>query len=303
MAQTLAAGNARLTFRPSCGGTVDELLLEPPAGGEAVAILASQGASEGESEECEPGLYRGRLLAPFSDRIPGGRYQFGGKHFQLPVNDKEAGDAIHGYMYSRAMRVRTLRGDVAVLGHRSRGDYPGYPFELDITARYELAPGSLRLTLTARNAGIDPLPVTLGWHPYFTFPGVNRVDPLLLQLPAERYVAVDDTLLPTGELPEVHGTSWDFRSLRPVGSGGLDLGFPLEGKRILLREPQESGRTLAIDLEGAFRYCQLFVPPGRESIAIEPLTGATNAFNRPELGLTVLTSGEEIHGTCRLRLS
>ena len=93
------------------------------------------------------------------------------------------------------------------------------------------------------------------------------------------------------------------RALRPVGAGDLDLGFPLEGRQILLRASEEKGRSLTMDLGGSFRYCQLFVPPNRGSIAVEPLTAATNAFNQPELGLTILEPGEEVSGSCRLSLS
>jgi galactose mutarotase-like enzyme len=45
-----------------------------------------------------------------------------------------------------------------------------------------------------------------------------------------------------------------------------------------------------------FRYTQLYIPPQRTSIAVEPVTAATDAFNRPELGLRRLGPGERIDG-------
>jgi aldose 1-epimerase len=206
------------------------------------------------------------------------------------------------------MSVRSRSDKEAVLEYRGGGDWPGYPFGLSVTARYELLPGRFRLTLTAGNHGNGPLPVSLGWHPYFTLPGVPRVDLLRLRLPAERYVRVDEKLIPTGELPPVEGTPWDFTTPRAIGSGELDLGFPLKGEKIVLSTPGERSlggnvRTLAIEVSGAFRYCQLFVPPERSSVAVEPLTAATDAFNNPELGLAVLEPGTELRGSCQVSLT
>ena len=42
---------------------------------------------------------------------------------------------------------------------------------------------------------------------------------------------------------------------------------------------------------GAYRYLQVYTPPGRESIAIEPMTCAPNAFNNG-MGLIRLDPGE-----------
>lgn len=297
MEVTLRAGSARAEIRPECGGTVDALFLVPEKGGEAVELLAGQPPKDRSG--CEPGLFRGRLLAPFCDRIPGGRYEFRGKAYELPINDWENGDAIHGFLYEQPLEPSARSEGSLTLEHRSGDAFPGYPFSLELHARYELEPSRFRLSLAARNCSNVPAPVSLGWHPYFRLPGVQRVDELRLEVPAERYIAVNDRLLPTGELPPAAGTPWDFTSLREIGSSELDLGFPLEGSTVTLVGPSHS---ISLKLFGAFRYCQLFVPPDRRSIAIEPISGATNAFNRPELGLAVLEPGETISGECEISL-
>ena len=33
-------------------------------------------------------LFRGRLLFPFNDRIPNGKYYFDGREYSFPINDK-----------------------------------------------------------------------------------------------------------------------------------------------------------------------------------------------------------------------
>jgi len=45
----------------------------------------------------------------------------------------------------------------------------------------------------------------------------------------------------------------------------------------------------------------LYTPSHRKSIAIEPITGAPNAFNIPELGLKILQPNEIIEGVFGIR--
>lgn len=45
---------------------------------------------------------QGDVLMPFPGRIAYGRYSFAGRKFQLPCNDKEGPNAIHGFARSHA---------------------------------------------------------------------------------------------------------------------------------------------------------------------------------------------------------
>ncbi|MFW6209687.1 MAG: hypothetical protein ACOC7X_13390, partial [Spirochaetota bacterium] len=52
-----------------------------------------------------------------------------------------------------------------------------------------------------------------------------------------------------------------------------------------------------------FAYSQVFIPPTRSSIALEPISAATDAFNKPELGLRVLAPGAEAEGRVSVLVS
>ena len=84
-----------------------------------------------------------------------------------------------------------------------------------------------------------------------------------LMVGADRYTPVDETLIPTGELPEVTGTPFDFRTPQRVGeallrhaaseqlrfAGGYDHNFVLRSgdtPAVRLHDP-ESGRTLTVE--------------------------------------------------------
>lgn len=313
MPVTISAGGARAVIRPECGGTVESIELLPPGELEAVPILRGDGAAgeelSGEGSaipegECSPRLFRGRLLAPFNDRIPGGRYSFRGESYRLPINDEESGDAIHGFLYRTAMAIKERKeGTLRLISRIRPGEEPGYPFDLELSATYRLRGDRFRLDLTGKNLGDRPLPLTLGWHPYFRRPGADRIDGALLTLPAERYVAVDRDLLPTGKTPPVAGGPWDFRSPRRIGPGEIDLAFELfGGAGGATAELRGGERSVEVRPGGACRYLQLFVPPRRDSVAIEPVTAGTDAFNRPELGLRAVEPGETLTLTAEVRI-
>jgi aldose 1-epimerase len=133
----------------------------------------------------------------------------------------------------------------------------------------------------------------MGWHPYIATPA--GADEARITCPAERFVEVDRDLLPTGNLPPVSDGPLDYGQPRRVGAREMDIAL----------DRTETARTVvergddAVILEQSlppFRYTQLYIPPQRTSIAVEPVTGATDAFNRPELGLRRLGPGERIDG-------
>ena len=259
--------------------------------------------------------FRGRLLIPFNDRIPGGRYRFSGRQYQLALNapevegncgPSEGGAALHGLVYDQPFHREELgSGDeeaAACLSYRIDPDaFQGYPFRLAVVVRYGLTADALELSVTVKNLGPNVAPATLGWHPYVEVPG--GVDSARLLCAAGRYVEVDQGLLPTGKLPGVAGGRFDFSSLRRLQGMELDIALERRSPLPVVRTIVDRGFDF-VEVEQSvppFGYTQLFIPPDRSSIAVEPVTGATNAFNRPDLGLTLLPPGRVLSGQVRIR--
>src|ERR1700727_2808086 len=95
----------------------------------------------------------GQLLAPWPNRIDGGRYSFGGASYQLDLSEPAHGNAIHGLTRWTGWQLIDIADESAELGQRLLGR-PGYPFCLELRARYRLsAGGGLEVTVTAHNGG------------------------------------------------------------------------------------------------------------------------------------------------------
>jgi aldose 1-epimerase len=307
----LSLGGAEMELYPHLGGTVRRLSLVPGQGGDAVDLLA--GDEERELEE-NP-WFRGRLLFPFCDRIPGGRYRFEGKEFRLPSN-QEDGSAIHGLLYKmpgRLVSTSTTPSARRVDLDWLLGEDAGYPFRLALSVSYRLfrSGSGVAASIAFRvvNRGEGPAPVGFGWHPYFHLPGLSA-DDMKISIPCEHYVEVREDLMPTGRLvPVGEGLSsadyYDFRHSRSLGKGVYDIAYPIE------KEKGESGRTvelssdtvsLAMNTQGAFSFFQLFTPPDRSAVALEPLSNVTDAFNRDDMGALTLLPGKAFSGSLTLSL-
>lgn len=265
------------------GGTVQSLKLD------SVEMLRG----DEEAEFLTNPKFRGRLLFPFNDRIPDAKYQFAGKTHSLPINCKEDSSAIHGLIYDRVMKIEnktenTLKLSVVVENEK------GYPFSLSLNVMYTIGSKGLNLSFEVKNFGSETAPFALGWHPYFKHFG--SCNDWRIQLEGKTYVDVDNDLLPTGRTPFVSGTEFDFRTSTLVDSKELDLAISRSENGMTVLSHGVS--KLYIKQSEEFPYVQFYIPEERDSVAIEPITAATDAFNRPALGRIDLAPGRVWNADC-----
>jgi aldose 1-epimerase len=249
----------------------------------------------------------GQLLAPWPNRIDGGRYVFGGAEHQLALTEPARGNAIHGL--TRWTPWTAVRHDAGLVLLRSAPHgHQGYPFCVEIEAEYRLnADTGLRVAITARNRGRRTAPYGTGSHPYLTV-GSELVDECELRLPAGAWLPLDDRGIPSGAAESVEATPYDFRQPRAIGSTrldhaltGLDRGGDGRAWAHLAAKGGEGARVSLWAGEG-YRWLQVFTgdPLGedlrRKAVAIEPMTCPPNAFVTAD-DLLALEPGESVTHT------
>ena len=229
---------------------------------------------------------RGQVLIPRPNRLQDGSYEFDGRRHQLPLNEPQHHNAIHGLVRWSAWTASAREPHRVVMEH-ILFPQPGYPFSLRLSIEYALSDLGLRVRTTARNVGTDPYPYGSGAHPYLTV-GTATVDRLMLRAPARSVLRSNERGLPVGT-EAVQDTQYDFRQPRQIGSTTLDHAFTdlvrdEDGlARVELRDP-DHGTSLSLWVDESYRYLMLFtgdtLPDDRRrrSLAVEPMTCPPNAF-------------------------
>lgn len=233
-------------------------------------------------------------LSPFACRINNATYQFGESEYQIEkflLN----GSALHGLLYDAPFMVLHHFADELSASVSMKfvytGTDKGYPFQYDCLVNYRLKKDN-ELTIITEIINKDKglIPIQDGWHPYFSLGG--KIDDLQLEFQSKEILIFDDALLPTGEMKPFI----EFNSIKKIGDRFFDNCFTLNFAECqplcVLRDPLKK-LQIEIRPDKNYPYLQIYTPPHRNSIAIENLSAAPDAFNN-KIGLITLQPGENV---------
>jgi len=260
-----AGAVARVT---NFGATLVELHVPDAQGRLADVVLGFDDVS-GYDQKSPAGAgnqYFGCTAGRVANRIARGRFVLDGKPHVLATNNApnhlHGGDVGFGQRVWKAEPRAGADGQALKLRYVSPAGEEGYPGRLTAQVTYTLTPDN-ELRLDYEATADAPTPVNLTHHSYFNLAGQGQGTILghLLRIDAERVTAVDDTLIPTGELASVAGTPLDFRRTARIGlrideldgtaTKGYDHNYVLAHADGELRfacrlEEPESGRALEV---------------------------------------------------------
>jgi aldose 1-epimerase len=285
----LVAGDARAVV-VEVGGGLRSLSL---GGREVVA---------GYPEDALPSGGRGQHLLPWPNRVRDGKWTWRDRPQQLPLDEPDKGNAIHGLARWAPWEVVEASGSTVAL-RLVVHPRPGWPGRLESSCTWRLTETELTAELTAVCRAPEPLPFGYGPHPYLA-PAGELVDDEVLHVPADRRLLLDDRSLPVGEEP-VAGTAYDFRTPRPIGQTVLDTCFGGMERGADGRAVVRFGST-EIWGDEAFGWFQVYTGETlkeherRRSLAVEPMTCPPDAL-RSGTDLVVLEPGASWTGTWGIR--
>ena len=206
-----------------------------------------------EEYQANPAFF-GVTVGPIANRIGGAAFSLGGKDYELEANDGK--NSLHsGPSASFAFKVwdsqvyeaQDAVGVIySIVSPDGEGGFPGTQ---SVAAGYWLTrAGELIMTYAAETRGLGILNLTN--HAYWNLAGEGRglVYDHNLTIHADRFLAVDDGLIPTGELAEVGAGAgdMDFRLSKPIGrdidhtEGGYDHCYVLKKDRPAWKPPTGS---------------------------------------------------------------
>lgn len=235
----------------------------------------------------------GMLLAPWPNRVAGGRWTLHGEEQRLDITEVSKGNAIHGLLRNTGYQPVESGPSTIVLEAEIFPQH-GYPFHLVHRATYRLTEKQLTVRQELTNLSGDPAPFGLGAHPYLKISDVPTED-LTLTVLADELFEVDGKAIPTGRAP-VSGQH-DLRRGRRIGDIEFDTAFTglrmVDGRHEhVLAAPD--GRTVTLWADSSFAYAHVYVstiyPGVSKAVAVEPMTAPANALNSGE-GLRWLDPG------------
>jgi aldose 1-epimerase len=292
-------------------------------GDRLVEVLATPASMDILRER--PTRWGSAALFPFPGRVAGGRFPFGGREIRLDT-DQPDGNAIHGVVRARPWRI-TASGATPTDGAwiatqiaTAEENIPAseWPFPFTLTMRVSLLAGRLRTHVEATNVGDQPMPMGLGFHPYFPTPLGPAGEAVACEIWVDATEIWDQDMgFPTGEIRrlgpdaslrrgqplaeiETHSSPLgDIRNIlfrRDTGNtsdapGGISAGVRDPVNRVEVRLTSSAG----------FGALVLFTPPTPPVVSLEPHTCVPNAFNlanRADLptGMITIDPGESWRG-------
>lgn len=168
--------------------------------------------------------FLGAVCGRFANRIAGGRFRIGEHTYQLPTNDN--GQTLHGGVKgldSVVWEIRERSQHRICFHYLSEEGEEGFPGNLSIDVCYELTPDNCFL-IDYRATTDRTTPVNLTHHSFFNLrgEGCGTINDHILTIHADRFLPIDRRAIPTGQIAEVEGTPFDFRTPRRIGER-LDL--------------------------------------------------------------------------------
>ncbi|WP_456457756.1 aldose epimerase family protein [Reichenbachiella sp.] len=274
------------------GAGINDLVVRNSEGNMASVIDGYQ--SEYEIIHDHHTAYKGCKLSPYPNRIPDGKYEFEGKSYQLVINDLPTNNSLHALLHNRPFEIvgqsANEAGAMLKLRYVYKGTDLGYPFPYELLLTYTMDGSGVKFHTQIQNTGSETLPLGDGWHPYFQFEDLDQID--LEMGPAKRLSSnVGNTL------SDEHG----FEEESSLAGKALDDCFEVQENgeyQVFLRD-QKQGIEIEICQEsevGKYKYFQIYTPPSRKSIAVEPVTCPPNAFNTGH-GLIKLEPKQEVSMT------
>lgn len=258
------------------------------------AVLWAPYPSAGEWVK-HPGAMGGvPFLWPWANRIDGWSYWVNGRKYALNpdlgnIHPSPKDAPIHGLLlYAKQWRVTRAAATEHAAELESSFEFwrepalmEQFPFANTVTMIYRLRDGALEVETRVENLSSEPMPVSLGFHPYFQVNDAPR-DEWKVRLPAREKFVLNERLIPTGEKrPNPYANPQTLKGVVLDDVLGALVRDADGWARFRLEGAKES---VTVEYGEAYPVAVAYAPPGRGFVCFEPMSAPTNAFNAAHSG-------------------
>ena len=238
------------------------------------------------------------LLWPYANRLDEQAFYANGQKYSFDLGLGNTGRGtvpIHGFLQNTAAwKVVEAKADATSAWIISRLEFfriPAYmkqfPFAHTLTMTYRLQDGALEVRTRIENQSAEPMPVAIGFHPYFQLTDSSRED-WYLSVAAKTHWLLDGRTIPTGETEPITRLLPDPKNVAVKDVTLDDIFTDLERDTNGLATMTLKGKRQQIDVVLGPKFKTILVLSrvgGRPSVAFEPMAGISNSMNLAHRGL------------------
>jgi aldose 1-epimerase len=231
------------------------------------------------------------FLGPWANRLDGDAFWANGTRYHLnpdviALRRDGNGLPIHGLLlFTDAWQVARVTADANAAEVASRLEFwrhpqwmAQFPFAHTIEMTHRLSGGVLEVRTSIQNHSIDPMPLVIGFHPWYQMPGTPR-DDWKVHAPVRDHYILSAKFTPTGETEPANLPD-------PVSLAGRQLDDVFGGIQPNSEFALESnGRKISVRYGPKFPIAVIYAPQTRNVVCFEPMTAPTNGFNLAHDGL------------------
>ena len=235
------------------------------------------------------------FLAPWANRLDEQAFYANGTRyaFDMALGNVRGAHPIHGFLGAANWEVVEAKADAGAAWVTSRLEFfrqpdwmAQFPFAHTMEMTHRLQDGALEIAIRIHNLAAVPMPVAVGFHPYFQIADAPR-DAWTIALGVRTEWVLAPDKIPTGETRPIaqrfpgparallkdHDLDHVFGDLIRDGSGRAVMSV--------------AGTSQKIDVVFGpnYRAAVVYAPKGRDFICFEPMAGITDALNLAQRGL------------------
>ena len=316
------------------GAKVMQILVPDKAGKLGDVALGYDTIGQLQEGQASMGAFIGR----YANRIDKGKFTLNGVAYQLAINNGP--NTLHGGAKGSRFLVfdaKQVDDSTVVMSYTFKDGEENFPGTLPVRVKYSVTDKN-EFVMEYDAVAVDKATVAnFTGHTFFNLAGHDKGDILghVLEVPADRFLPVSATLIPTGEMRPVKGTPMDFT--KPVAFGArigqddeqLKRGPGYDHHYVLNKKAGEMGLAARISDPKSGRVMEIWsTEPGiqvysgnflegkqprdvgkggtvyafRTGFCLEP-SHFPNSVNQPEFPTTVINAGEWYNGKTIYRFS
>ena len=265
-----------------------------------------------EDYEQHPSFSGIPFLAPWANRLDEQGFWANGKHylFNMSLGNVRGETPIHGFLTQAAgWQVVELKADKNSAWLTSRLEYykhpdwmAQFPFAQTIEITQRLHDGVLEVHTKLENLSTDPMPVAIGFHPYFQLTDSERED-WTIHVSAKTHYLLQPNKIPSGETEPITNF-FKNPDAAPLSDYNLDDVFGdlvrgADGRAVF--EVSGKHQHLRVEFGPHYEAAVIFSPnpkntkapaaprPGQSPpdpnfVCFEPMAGITDALNLAHAG-------------------